>query len=218
MLGLHLLAAALIAAMTLAGLWQLGSFRDRQALSADEVAAQQPVPLDDVLGPDEAFGAEADRRRVAVEGEYAAPQLLVEPAVGDAQLVTPLLTPTGSAVLVVRGTSPTLAPAPAGPVEVVGTLLPSQARADDLDPGDERVPALNIAQLVGRFDFDVYSGFVILAEQQPVSRLPTVAPPEPEPGLTAGLRNLMYALQWWAFGGFAGFFWWRIVRERARVA
>ena len=30
------------------------------------------------------------------------------------------------------------------------------------------------------------------------------------------LRNFGYSLQWWLFAGFAGFFWWRIVRDAAR--
>jgi DNA-binding transcriptional regulator of glucitol operon len=30
------------------------------------------------------------------------------------------------------------------------------------------------------------------------------------------LRNFGYSLQWWLFAGFAGFFWWRILRDAAR--
>ncbi|MDP9444937.1 MAG: hypothetical protein M3P83_11555, partial [Actinomycetota bacterium] len=55
MLGMHLLAALLVAAMTVAGLWQLGLYGDRQARSAAERATAAPVPLDHVLGPDDAF-------------------------------------------------------------------------------------------------------------------------------------------------------------------
>jgi surfeit locus 1 family protein len=40
----------------------------------------------------------------------------------------------------------------------------------------------------------------------------------PDTSFTTGLRNLMYALQWWVFGGFVVFMWWRILREDARVA
>jgi hypothetical protein len=28
-----------------------------------------------------------------------------------------------------------------------------------------------------------------------------------------GLRNLLYACQWWVFGGFAVFLWWRWCRD-----
>ena len=27
------------------------------------------------------------------------------------------------------------------------------------------------------------------------------------------MRNLLYALEWWVFGGFAVFIWWRYVRD-----
>ena len=28
-----------------------------------------------------------------------------------------------------------------------------------------------------------------------------------------GLRNLLYAIEWWFFGAFAAFIWWRWVRD-----
>jgi surfeit locus 1 family protein len=40
--------------------------------------------------------------------------------------------------------------------------------------------------------------------------------PPPEPGdvsWTVGLRNLAYAVQWWVFGAFAVFMWWRMATE-----
>jgi len=30
---------------------------------------------------------------------------------------------------------------------------------------------------------------------------------------SSGLRNLLYAFQWWVFGAFAVFMWWRWVQE-----
>ena len=40
----------------------------------------------------------------------------------------------------------------------------------------------------------------------------------PPPEVTGGLkwRNAAYALQWWIFGGFAAFMWFRMVREDAQ--
>ena len=32
------------------------------------------------------------------------------------------------------------------------------------------------------------------------------------------LRNYAYACQWWAFCGFAAFFWWRLMRDARRPA
>ena len=35
----------------------------------------------------------------------------------------------------------------------------------------------------------------------------------PSPGTFTGVRNLLYAFEWWVFGGFAAFIWWRWRRD-----
>ena len=35
----------------------------------------------------------------------------------------------------------------------------------------------------------------------------------PPVGTFTALRNLLYALEWWVFAGFAAFLWWRYVRD-----
>jgi surfeit locus 1 family protein len=43
----------------------------------------------------------------------------------------------------------------------------------------------------------------------------------PSPGSDTGLRNLLYGVQWFVFGAFAVFIWWRWARdevERSRVS
>ena len=35
----------------------------------------------------------------------------------------------------------------------------------------------------------------------------------PSPGAFTALRNLLYAVEWWFFGAFALFIWWRFVNE-----
>jgi surfeit locus 1 family protein len=229
-LGLTVLAAVLIAAMTAAGLWQLDSYNQSQALDAAQISQADPVPLDRLLAPDQAFTAEAHARPVVAEGEYDGPQLLVERGSGPPWLVTPLVTDSHSAILVVRGlaetaaagsgqrSDATLPPAPPGRVRVVGSLQPSQVGGVDRNPTDNRVPSLDTAQLIGDFDPDLYSGFVVLTDQTPPSALPKATPPQPDASFTAGLRNLMYALQWWLFAGFVIFVWWRTIHEESRVA
>ena len=32
-------------------------------------------------------------------------------------------------------------------------------------------------------------------------------------GTFTALRNLLYAIEWWVFAGFAAFLWWRYVRD-----
>lgn len=219
MLALHLTAVVVIGAMAVLGLWQLGAYGDRQDVSATQRAAQPPVPLDDVLRPDAAFTAEADARRVTVSGEYVDPPLLVA---GDDEptpwLVSPLRTASGSAILVVRGRSDSPRPPPSGQVTVTGTLLPSQPRETGDDPGDGVEPSLSTSRLVARVGPDLYSGYVVAERQQPAEDLAAVSPPRAEPSLTAGLRNLMYALQWWVFAVFAAYMWWRIARDTLRRA
>jgi surfeit locus 1 family protein len=219
-LGLTLLALVLIAAMTLMGLWQLETYNQAQSVAAAETAQADPVPLDSMLGPDQAFTAEAHGRPVVVEGEYDQPQLLVDRGSGPAWLATPLVTEADAAILVVRGLagSGSPPPPPPGRVRVVGSLQPSQARGTDARLGDDRVPTLSTAQLIDQFDHDLYSGYVVLTGQHPPSTLPRATAPLPDTSFTTGFRNLMYAVQWWLFGGFVVFMWWRIVREQAQVA
>jgi surfeit locus 1 family protein len=224
-LGLTALAVVLVAAMTAMGVWQLNTYYQSQALDAAESARVRPVPLDRLLRPDQAFTAEADARRVVVEGEYAGPQLLVDRGTDPAWVVTPLVTHPGAAILVVRGLAPAAGPGagvppapPPGPVRLVGSLQPSEARGNDDSLTDNRVPTLSTAQLIGDFQTDLYSGFVVLTDQRPPSDLPKATPPQPDASFTAGLRNLMYALQWWLFAGFVIFIWWRMLREESGVA
>ena len=35
----------------------------------------------------------------------------------------------------------------------------------------------------------------------------------PKPGTFTSLRNLLYGLEWWVFGAFAAFLWWRWCRD-----
>jgi len=61
---------------------------------------------------------------------------------------------------------------------------------------------------------DLYAGYVVRRDSRPPDPLSVVPPPLPEPSTWAGLRNLMYALQWWVFAAFVAFMWWRIVVRR----
>jgi cytochrome oxidase assembly protein ShyY1 len=218
-LGLGIVALVLISGMTVLGFWQLSVFDDRQQRDGEKQLEREPVPISEVMGPDDAYPADAVGRPVLVEGRYVDDEeVYVARLAGhdDAfAVVTPLLDGTGSAVLVVRGSTdePDQAPpAPAGRVEVTGILEPSTPEGDALD--DRRVTnGLRIAALVAGFGTDLYSGYVVLTESNPAETLPPVEPPIPEPSLLAGLRNLAYALQWWVFAGFVAFMWWRIVRE-----
>ena len=108
---------------------------------------------------------------------------------------------------------------PTGTADLVGWLQPSEGTgALDENPLDDVFPQLRIADLVQRLDNDLYAGYVVLRE--PVSSDAesadlVVADVEqlPEPGQFTALRTLLYAIEWWVFGAFALFIWWRYVRE-----
>ncbi len=216
-LSLGALALLMMVAMVALGLWQLGAYDQHQAHDARSRLQQPPTPLGRVLGPDAAFPADGAGRPVTVTGRYvAAEQLYVRGLTRSTDAyaaTTPLLTPTGSMVLVVRGSTGELAGAPPqGRVTVTGVLEPSAATGGQLS--EERVTdGVRIASLLDGFSRDLYAGYVVLTASQPADSLPPVNPPLPDPSQWAGLRNLLYAVQWWVFAGFAGFMWWRIIRD-----
>lgn len=206
-----------MAAMGALGWWQLGVYDQRQIDAARSRLHQPPVPLDGVLGADAAFPATGVGQPVVVRGRYdPSAQFYVRHLPGASStyaVVTPLTTATGSMILVVRGSSPTTGTAaPAGQVTLRGILQPPQETGNPLD--SRRVTnGIRIASLLDSVPRDLYAGYIVLTASQPPERLPAVDPPLPGVSRWDGIRNLLYAIQWWVFGGFVGFMWWRIVRD-----
>jgi cytochrome oxidase assembly protein ShyY1 len=213
-LGLLAVALVAMAAMIAMGRWQFGVYDDHQRADALAVMRRPAVPLDAVLGRDSAFPSTAVGRPVVVWGRYdSADQLYVRDLPGSKDtysVVTPLVTRSGSAVLVVRGsTARPQAPAARGQLRVVGILEPSQSQASGID-GHRVTDGIWVPGLVGSVRPDLYSGYVVLTGSDPPEALTAVDPPLPDPSRWAGLRNLLYAVQWWLFAAFVGFMWWRI--------
>jgi hypothetical protein len=96
---------------------------------------------------------------------------------------------------------------------VVGWLPPGEGTgAADADPTDDLLPQLRIADLVQLVDQDMYGAYVVARE--PGSGLePATLDQLPPAGTFTAWRNLAYAVEWWLFAGFAGFIWWRHVRD-----
>ncbi len=223
---LHLVAVAAVAAMTLAGWWQLEVWRDQQALDQRQQVAQTPVPLNSVLGPDDAVGAESDAVTVRITGRYAPAdeQFLLPGRAGGTWVVSPLLVEdTDAAVLVVRGAvdgdtpAPLLPLTPSGRVDVTGVVQASEPFDTDVGPG-RQIEALNVAVLVSEVPYDLYSGYVVRTAQDPPDpdESTAVSPTLPDPSWQAGVRNLVYAVQWWVFAAFTAFMWWRVARDRVQ--
>ena len=224
---LHLLLLVVLAGTGTAGWWQLEAWRHEQADDAAQRAGRDPVPLADVLGPDEAFAGEDEGVPVEVEGRYApaSQQFLVSGREQDGRdgfwVLSPLRvdgTDPPSALLVVRGWTAdrSVPPVPAGAVTETGVLQPGEEGSGTVG-ADRVVDAVRIPALVNAVDGDLYSAFLISTGTSGPGLEP-VTPPAGEPSWSAGLRNLAYALQWWLFGGFAVFMWWRMCADERSVA
>lgn len=217
------------------GVWQLDRARERGAQNERAVQAARettaPVALDTVLAPQTRFTAELVGRRVAVTGTFdAAGQLLVRDRALDGKTGYLVLTPlrveatgvsAGAVLPVVRGWVPSadvgaaVLDAPAGTVEVTGFLQASEA-AGTIDDATAQTDAISSAQLVNRWGGPIYSGYLVLSQVQPAQSADVrlLQPPKVQ-GAGLNLQNLAYAAQWWIFGGFAIFFWTRMVRDEA---
>ncbi len=232
MLVLHAFGIAAVTLATLLALWQHDAWQSGRALAARDLAGGRPVPLDAVLGPDDAYPNDQVGRPVRFSGEWL-PEGTVE--VTDRVLdgrdgrwvVTPVAVCDGGcagapAVLVVRGWAAAgsdVPPPPSGRTEVTGWLQPGEGRGlPDPDPTDDLLPELRIASAVQHVDTDLYGGYVIARVVSTGSTtgdgLEPVTPDAlPEPEASTSLRNLLYAFEWVVFGGFALFLWWRWSRD-----
>jgi hypothetical protein len=84
--------------------------------------------------------------------------------------------------------------------------------ATDADPTDDVFPEIRVADAVQRVDVDLYSAYVI--SEEPAAGLQAADVESlPSPGSFTGVRNLLYAVEWWVFGAFAAFIWWRWRRD-----
>jgi surfeit locus 1 family protein len=223
---------AAVAATVLLGRWQYDVWHQHRANSATSVTRERAVPLDQVLGPDAPYLASAVAKPVVVSGEWD-PSGTVYVS-GREQggrtgvwVVTPVVTDSGSEIPVVRGwaVSPDRAPAaPEGRAALVGLLQPPEdSGVADPDPSDDVLPDLSVTDLLQRTHRDLYGGFVVATDRAvPGAGTPhtgmdglAAAVPERLPGADSvtSLRNLLYAFQWWVFGAFAVFMWWRWLQE-----
>jgi cytochrome oxidase assembly protein ShyY1 len=235
-LGLFALLLVVVAACVQLGLWQLHVARDQGLADALRRAHEaRPTLVDNVVRPHEPFPNPQSGRAVTAVGAYeAGGQFLVGPRRLHGRagfwVVTPVLvSESGARLYVVRGfaTDPSAVPEPpAGQVAVEGSLAPgeSPAAAPTTLPPSPR-PALgsvDLSVLVNQEEGDLYNAFVFVQTERTAggAGLATPAGLErvPPPEVVGGLkwRNAAYAFQWWVFGGFAVFMWFRMVREDAQ--
>ncbi|HEY0119084.1 MAG TPA: SURF1 family protein [Cellulomonas sp.] len=233
MLGLLALLLAAAVVCGLLGAWQLDRARQRgeaaQVARQEKLAAADPVPLTGVLAPQTAFPGDLVGRKVSVAGTYeAAGQLVVTGRARDGVTGSLVLTPLrvasgdGAAVLpVVRGWIPAGAAPdepPGGTVSVVGYLQAGESAGSGI--ADATTDAISPAELLHVWTGPIWSGYLVLASSDPaqsgvVAGGPALLGP-PTPTQTGpNLQNLLYAVEWFVFAGFAVFIWWRTVLDEA---
>ena len=237
MLGAHLVGLICVGAATGLGLWQLDAWQAHREAERRDLTSAAPVPVIDVLGPDDPFPGRDVGRPVEIAGTWLPEGTVLIDGREDAEgragrwVVTPLTVggPDDAAVPVVRGWVPAtvaagaVPPPPEGEGEVVGWLQPPEGTGvADEDPGDDVLPQLRTADLVQRVDQDLYSAYVVLdtGATDPARSgaateglEPATLDQLPPPGRFTALRNLLYAIEWWVFAAFAAFLWWRYVRD-----
>lgn len=221
--GAHLLAVVLVGIAVALGWWQYGAWQAHRDAEARDLTQARAEPLDDVLGPDDPFPGNRVGQPVTASGTWVPDgTVFVSGRERDGHdgywMVTPLSIDgeDGAALPIVLGWVDAVDDAPAPPQgrsEVSAWLQPPEGtgQADD-DPGDDVLPQLRIADLVQHVDQDLYGGYGVLREAAP--GLEQASPEQlPDVGALTSIRNLLYAIEWWFFGAFAAFIWWRWVTE-----
>ena len=221
--GYHLVVVVALVAAGLLGLWQYHGWQERRTAEARDLTQVAPIPLADAIGPDDSFPGEYVGQPVEVVGTWVPGSTVFvsgrEHEGRDGYWVVDAVRVGSSLLPVVRGWSPSPGGVPdqAGDVSLVGWLQPSEgAAATDDDPTDDVVPQLRVADLAQRFDEDLYGAYVVASE--PGDGLVAADLQQlPEAGRLTAIRNLLYALEWWFFGAFALFVWWRWARETVEL-
>ncbi|GAB2979850.1 SURF1 family protein [Nocardioides montaniterrae] len=225
--GAHLLAVVAFAAPAALGYWQYDVWHDHRIAEQHDLTGAPPVPLDEVMGHDEAFPGDGVGQPVELRGSWlTGATVLVEDRRDDAGhrgrwVVTPLTVggPDAPAIPVVRGwvpesTGPSGVPKPPSPTaDVTGWLQPpeGQGAADD-NPSDAILPSLQVSAFAQRVKQDLYGGFVV-AKHPDAGLAPATLSQLPAVGAGTSLRNILYAFEWWFFAAFVVFMWWRHVRD-----
>jgi cytochrome oxidase assembly protein ShyY1 len=222
-IGLALLMTALAVIMVFLGLWQLDRFHLRAGINdrIDAGSTAAPVPLAQVLaGPADTAGAVGPApsdaltwARVTVTGTYdPAHQILARSRTsGDNvgfEILTPLVLPNGTAVVIDRGwvppttsnasAPPAIPPTPTGTVTVVGRIHAPESSGSVPEPFAGTVAVRRIApdKLAGVAGHPLYGAYVTLDSQTPPAD-PVFVPIAADHENSA--MNAGYVVQWWMF-------------------
>ena len=220
-LGFAVVVLALSLLFVRLGIWQFHRLDERHRSNAvvEHNLAAEPVDVTALLSPGAPVPDDLQWRRVFVTGTFdAARQVLLkyqtrsgEPGV---DVITPLMTGTGTAVLVDRGwlatansgqVHPDVPAPPAGPTTVSGWLMADQSgSANEVAVDDGSVRLVSSVGISPELPYPIYDGYVSMTAARPPSASPLRAPDPPE--LNSG-PHLFYGLQWFFFAALAVFGW-----------
>ena len=211
----HVVALAAIVLFVNLGMWQLrrhDEFAARDARLEERIAAE-PITLEAARGmPVE----EVDLRRVTATGTYdLAGEIVLQlqsfKGRSGHNVLTPLVSADGTAVLVNRGWVPSDiegppvvgAEPPAGEVTIVGVAQDTEIRRGlgPVDPADgplEMISRVDLERIAAQYRYPLESFYLQLLSPEPSNEFPLILD-APEPG--TGPPNLSYAIQWFAFTG-----------------
>lgn len=201
------------------GQWQFRRYAERKETNASITANlhASPAPLERVMSQSSPPAAEDEWRTVTATGSYDADAqiaVLYRTRAGapGVDVVVPLVTPSGTALLVDRGWLATagngndvgpLPRPPAGTVTVTGWVR-RNAEGDETTPSDGKVRAISSTAIAAVLPYGVYDGFLDLTAEKPtVQPHPAVAV---APDLGSG-PHFFYGLQWYFFAVLAFGFW-----------
>ncbi|MFE3517709.1 SURF1 family protein [Streptomyces sp. NPDC059166] len=235
--GINLFVVLAIPFCVFMGTWQLGRFEDRvqtheKAEDRPDPGTRSPKPLDELLP----VSTETSGRPAVATGTYKDQFLVPGRELDDRTgyyVLDLLRTDSGKALPVVRGWLPghpgtaQVPSPPAGEVTVTGDLQASENSGStgvDLSGGlpDGQLGMISAASLVNLVPYDVYDAWITLpatGKGAGAGMLPV--PPAAAQGSGLDLKafqNLGYTGEWFVFGGFVLFMWFRLVRREAEAA
>lgn len=232
---LFLLVVLLLAyACLLLGRWQWHRLESRKAGNAiirtNEKAP--PVPVDQVLSRGVNPPDAVQFTVVSATGTYDASKTVLvryqtRNGAPGVDVVVPLVTASGNALLVDRGwfqtanqgfTDPSQVPAPPGGRVTVTGWVRQDASGSSAEVVNASTRAISSAQIEPAIGIPVYGGFVQLLTESPAPQ--TRLTPADPPDLSNG-PHFFYALQWWFFGILAlfgfGYLAWEEATGRAEL-
>lgn len=236
--GINLFVVLAIPFCVFMGTWQLGRFEARvqsheEAEERPDPGTRSPKPLDDLLP----VSTETSGRPAVATGTYADRFLVPGRELDDRSgfyVLDLLRTDGGKALPVVRGWlagspgSTKVPAAPTGEVTVTGDLQASENSGTsgvDLSGGlpEGQLGMISAASLVNLVPYDVYDAWVTLPEPEAGGAGGDMKPVPAAAAQGSGLdlkafQNLGYTGEWFVFGGFVLFMWFRLVRREAEAA